>query len=531
MGLVAALLVLGLSASFGTASACNGNSGFCDLPLTQVTFAATHNAGAFSLDIPDLIDANVPGVDVNDALKCVYENHDKNFREQLDFGIRAFNLDLCSKETEPGVLFNCHGVPPAYGKPFTNSLETFTGWLRTNSEEVVIMWPGNLKIGSNAASQWEALMGNHFGEAGACLHVTATTNASAWSRRDQASCILVQGRPNENITLGHLVESNLRVVVWDFYWKEWVNNSYDPFVNPGATSESLLADFQKYGRGEKNVLPEAVLAFNVIGAPKLPSPAKFNQCKDVFCQIKEAEIMVDELELSCIKTLSRRYNKDLVQDDAQPHKYKAEETCPEFSCGCLGYISPLEVVHQELLTLGHSLHAVAIDYPGIGRSSVTDLARRMNEATLRHRLGSPELGADWWSCHRQPVLMAVAIPCSLVLLALVCCLLRRWYLRAQQRVEEKKRARKEAASARMQETGFMGATDHGYPGYPGQMQPSNPTWEMQVPQMAPTWPAQNQQPGWQLQGTVPQQIPPGVRVAPSAGAGLKQPFQKLHETE
>ena len=82
---------------------------------------------------------------MNDALKCVYENHDKNFREQLDFGIRAFNLDLCSKEAEPGVLFNCHGVPPAYGKPFTNSLETFTDWLRTNTDKVVIMWPGNLK--------------------------------------------------------------------------------------------------------------------------------------------------------------------------------------------------------------------------------------------------------------------------------------------------------------------------------------------------------------------------------------------------
>ena len=35
MGLVAALLVLGLSTSIGTASACNGNSAFCDLPLTQ----------------------------------------------------------------------------------------------------------------------------------------------------------------------------------------------------------------------------------------------------------------------------------------------------------------------------------------------------------------------------------------------------------------------------------------------------------------------------------------------------------------
>ena len=34
MGLEAALLVLGVS-TFGTATACNGNSAFCDLPLTQ----------------------------------------------------------------------------------------------------------------------------------------------------------------------------------------------------------------------------------------------------------------------------------------------------------------------------------------------------------------------------------------------------------------------------------------------------------------------------------------------------------------
>ena len=111
--------------------ACNGISSFCELPFTRFTFPGTHNSGAFSLDIPDILPDDVPGVDVNEALRCMFENHDMNFLEQLNFGIRSFNLDLCHHAETPDVLYNCHGsgAQTAWGDEFTKDLDAIHTWL------------------------------------------------------------------------------------------------------------------------------------------------------------------------------------------------------------------------------------------------------------------------------------------------------------------------------------------------------------------------------------------------------------------
>lgn len=50
------------------------------------------------------------------------------------------------------------------------------------------------------------------------------------------------------------------------------------------------------------------------------------------------------------------------QDDSHPHTYFADKECPDSPCGCLGYQSPLEPIHQRFLDQGHQIMVVTNDY-------------------------------------------------------------------------------------------------------------------------------------------------------------------------
>ena len=336
-------------------------------------------------------------------------------------------------------------------------------------------------------------------------------------------------------------------MVWPLLWKEqrWVHSTYDPLVNPGASSSSLLKDYAKYAEGQKPLNESTSLVLNIIGAPKVPNPARLNACKDIFCQVEEAEKMVGDLELSCIKDMSTRFNRDLLQGDATEHKYFTDETCPEYACGCLGYQSPLEVLQQKLLKMGHAISLLSVDYPERGKhSNVADVARRMNEATVRFLSGEDELGADWWSCHYDLVL-GVTLSSGLVLLCAACCLAARfcpnslgrcfrmpydaYKRRANARAEGRERGREEAFAhmKAQREAGFgmnpsygmAGGQYMGYGGNPGYGMHGAAPQEMGFGGMGNA--------NYVMQGMVPQQIPPRNIVAPAAG----QHFQKLTETE
>ena len=530
------------------ARACNGAASFCDLPLTKAAFATTHNSGAFKLDIPELVKEDIPGVNVNDALKCYYENHDMDFVQQLNFGIRGFNLDLCLDEDHPGIYFNCHGNPPGMGLDFSKDLDRFVDFLALHTEEVVVLTAGNFKLGLNAGKQWEDLIGSKFG--GQCIELNEGTNVSQWEPRSHTSCLVVRSRPSDNVTLAALVNNNLRVVVWPEGWKfqSWVHSTYDPTVNPGATSSSLMKDFNKYATGEKpqgGLNRSSSLVLNIIGAPKLPSTAKLNKCKDIFCKTAAATDMVDEIELSCIKTMSRRFNGYLLQGDAASHEFFTDDTCPQYDCGCLGYKSPIEVLHQKLLKMGHAVHLISVDYPEKGTNSdVAHVARRLNEATVRYFNAEDELGAEWWSCHFNMV-AGVAVGCGLVLLCAVCCLLARYgscFRRQREAYQKRVKAREEGRERGLEEARLQMGRDGGHgmanPNYglqgtmPQQMSHGgmvHPGYGMQgnMPQMnygGMAHPMYSMQ-GAAVQGTVPQQIPPGMVVAPPAG------FQKFVDTE
>ena len=79
---------------------CNGDVNLCSLKFNQVTFAGSHNAGSgFCGPLRSL------GGGLN--IPCFSRNQDLSFAEQLDFGIRFFDVDLCY--IEPGTA----GFSPA----------------------------------------------------------------------------------------------------------------------------------------------------------------------------------------------------------------------------------------------------------------------------------------------------------------------------------------------------------------------------------------------------------------------------------
>ncbi len=62
-----------------TARACNGSPRFCALRFDEFTFGGTHNSGTG---------------EASRQLNCFFKNQDLDIREQLDLGIRFFDLDV-----------------------------------------------------------------------------------------------------------------------------------------------------------------------------------------------------------------------------------------------------------------------------------------------------------------------------------------------------------------------------------------------------------------------------------------------------
>lgn len=73
-GAAAGAILVVFSSILGV-EACNGHASFCMLPFNQFTFPGTHNSGSFSLNIPEIIEDNIPLVDVNAILSCYYDCH------------------------------------------------------------------------------------------------------------------------------------------------------------------------------------------------------------------------------------------------------------------------------------------------------------------------------------------------------------------------------------------------------------------------------------------------------------------------
>jgi hypothetical protein len=115
-----------------TAINCNGLSGLCDLRIDQATFPGSHNAGSGF----DGVLYYWSGIA---ASSCLYRNQGKTFSEQLEFGIRYFDVDTCYGENE---ALNCHcsgsdGTNCAYTGSIEKGLRQIDNWMKSHANEVM----------------------------------------------------------------------------------------------------------------------------------------------------------------------------------------------------------------------------------------------------------------------------------------------------------------------------------------------------------------------------------------------------------
>ena len=400
------------------AAACNGDASFCSLPLTMFTFAGTHNSGSFNLNIPEVIKDDIPLIDINSILSCFYDVHHMNYLEQLNFGIRFFFPDVCTRASGfAGVFYDCHSSSGTneeglgWGTIFGDNLDVMKDWLSLHTRELLMVAPDNMHADlANPNQDWFDLFGSKFG--GSCFVIDSTTVLADLPTKSETSCARIAGRPIDNITMGELIDRNLRVLVLgttDTFTV--IKSTYDPVVNAGAKSADLLKQFEDYSRGIIPLAPQSLLKLTVYGSARAPdfSQVDMSRPDDPIWPVVAVGSELGNTDLRCVERQATSYNTDLLQDDSHPHTYFADKECPDSPCGCLGYQSPLEPIHQRLLDQGHQVMVVTNDYSELGeKQHVAQVTRRMNFANLRRWTSAPEPVKTWYDCNWKMVVAIVA---------------------------------------------------------------------------------------------------------------------------
>lgn len=120
---IATLLVAALCGSIEALN-CNGMSGLCDLKFNEVTLPCTHNSAAnrvmYYYDSPTRTSWA--------AGSCWYRNQGMDFKGQLNFGIRFFDIDTKAKRGTPYVSHS-----NALGKTLDHEINIITDWLNEGS--------------------------------------------------------------------------------------------------------------------------------------------------------------------------------------------------------------------------------------------------------------------------------------------------------------------------------------------------------------------------------------------------------------
>jgi len=123
---VAVLLAVAARSASGVMR-CNGMAGLCKLKFNQVTFAGTHNAGANGVMKYDPW-PHLP------AMSCWYRNQDKGYKEQLEYGIRFFDIDTWCRG---GTVYNSHS--DAYKTKIKTSMDAIAEFLNKDSNRNVVI--------------------------------------------------------------------------------------------------------------------------------------------------------------------------------------------------------------------------------------------------------------------------------------------------------------------------------------------------------------------------------------------------------
>ena len=115
---------------------CNGRPEFCDLRLDQFLFPGSHNSGTGQS---------------SGSFQCAFKNQDLDIVEQLEFGIRFFDVDTIFTDT-----LGCDGLSTGHGNapemgiyqcygPMSSLLTDMRRWLDNHPSEVVVIDFGNIE--------------------------------------------------------------------------------------------------------------------------------------------------------------------------------------------------------------------------------------------------------------------------------------------------------------------------------------------------------------------------------------------------
>ena len=99
-------------------SQCNGSDDLCDKRYNEVAYLTTHNSFNSSQD------------------GFLFPNHNTNIKAQLNFGVRAFMIDVYDVNGESVVY---HGYSFLGSKPLSTYLDTIKYFLETNPNEIITL--------------------------------------------------------------------------------------------------------------------------------------------------------------------------------------------------------------------------------------------------------------------------------------------------------------------------------------------------------------------------------------------------------
>jgi len=122
---------------------CNGSPLFCQMRYDQYTFPASYLSGSYNLEGDcNTNDLNGYTCDVFQTDQCYYYNNgDRDFLTQLEYGIRGFNMQFCQFGTGPQLSYavQCSKVDGtrALGEDFADTVDALRAWLDSNPYDVI----------------------------------------------------------------------------------------------------------------------------------------------------------------------------------------------------------------------------------------------------------------------------------------------------------------------------------------------------------------------------------------------------------
>ena len=116
---------------------CQGRADLCSLQYNHITFPGAHNSGSG-------FNGNLILSSGDTAVPCFYRNQDLTYVQQLDFGIRFFDVDLCWVSDEdataavPAGLWTCHST--AYAGKLEMALTQINDWMNMHPDQIVSLF-------------------------------------------------------------------------------------------------------------------------------------------------------------------------------------------------------------------------------------------------------------------------------------------------------------------------------------------------------------------------------------------------------